>query len=341
MQKQTDPLLEIEGLRTGFRTRTGPAWAVDGIDLTVRRGTTVCLVGESGSGKTVTALSILRLVPSPPGRIAAGSIRFEGEDLLKMPEKEMRHIRGNRISMIFQEPMTSLNPVFTIGNQVAEVIRLHQKIPYREANDRAVAMLSQVGLPSPEKTMKDYPNELSGGMRQRAMIAMALSCRPDLLIADEPTTALDVTIQAQILDLMGELQEQMGMSILFISHDLGIVAQTADEVAIMYAGRVVEYAPVAALFEAPRHPYTVGLLRSLPRKRTDFRKRRPLEAIAGRVPDLTRLPRGCRYRDRCEWAVDKCRKEEPPLLWFDEAENLRRGSACWRHPEICVKTKPC
>ena len=341
MQKRTDPLLEIEGLRTGFRTRTGPAWAVDGIDLTVRRGTTVCLVGESGSGKTVTALSILRLVPSPPGQIAAGSIRFEGEDLLKMPEKEMRHIRGNRISMIFQEPMTSLNPVFTIGNQVAEVIRLHQKIPYREAKDRAVAMLSRVGLPSPEKTMKDYPNELSGGMRQRAMIAMALSCRPDLLIADEPTTALDVTIQAQILDLMGELQEQMGMSILFISHDLGIVAHTADEVAIMYAGRVVEYAPVAALFEAPRHPYTAGLLRSLPRKRTDFRNRRPLEAIAGRVPDLTRLPRGCRYQERCEWAVDKCRKEEPPLLWFDEAENLRRGSACWRHPEICVKTKPC
>jgi oligopeptide/dipeptide ABC transporter ATP-binding protein len=314
---------------------------VDGIDLTIRRGKTLCLVGESGSGKTVTALSILRLVPSPPGQIARGSIRFEGRDLLELPEREMRRIRGNCISMIFQEPMTSLNPVFTVGNQVAEAIRLHQRIPHREAETRAAFMLSRVGLPTPAKTMQDYPNQLSGGMRQRAMIAMALSCHPSLLIADEPTTALDVTIQAQILALMRELQEQMGMSILFISHDLGIVAQTADEVAIMYAGRIVEYAPVAALFEAPRHPYTAGLLRSLPRKRTDFRNRRPLEAIAGRVPDLARLPRGCRYRDRCEWAVDKCEKEEPSLLWIEDTENLRRGSACWRHSEICVNTKPC
>ena len=341
MPSRTNPLLEIQGLRTGFRTRKGLAWAVDGIDLTMGRGKTVCLVGESGCGKTVTALSILRLVPSPAGRIAEGRILFEGEDLLKMPEKAMRRIRGNRISMIFQEPMTSLNPVFTIGNQVAEGIRLHQQIPHREARERAVAMLSQVGLPSPEKTMKDYPNKLSGGMRQRAMIAMALSCRPDLLIADEPTTALDVTIQAQILDLMGQLQDRMGMAILFISHDLGIVAQVADEVAIMYAGRMVEYAPVAALYETPRHPYTVGLLRSLPRKREDFKNRRHLEAIAGMVPDLTHLPRGCRYQDRCGWTADKCRQEEPPLLRFEDAEGRQRASACWRHTELCVKTNPC
>jgi oligopeptide/dipeptide ABC transporter ATP-binding protein len=314
---------------------------VDGIDLAIPRGKTVCLVGESGSGKTVTALSILRLVPSPPGRIAQGSIRLDGEELLDLPEKKMRRIRGNRISMIFQEPMTSLNPVFTIGNQVAEAIRVHRRVPRKEAEDLAVAMLSQVGLPSPEKTMKDHPARLSGGMRQRAMIAMALSCRPDLLIADEPTTALDVTIQAQILNLMGRLQEQMGMSILFISHDLGIVAQTADEVAIMYAGRIMEIAPVAALYEAPRHPYTIGLLRSLPTKRTDFTSRRPLEAIAGMVPDLTRLPRGCRYQERCEWATDKCRQEEPPLLWFEQAEETHRGSACWRHFEIREKPTPC
>jgi oligopeptide/dipeptide ABC transporter ATP-binding protein len=337
----TDPLLEVQGLRTGFRTRTGMAWAVDGIDFTMGRGKTLCLVGESGCGKTVTALSILRLVPSPSGQIADGRILFEGEDLLEIPEREMRRIRGNRISMIFQEPMTSLNPVFTIGNQVAEAIRLHQQISHKEARDTAIAMLSEVGLPSPEQTMKDYPNKLSGGMRQRAMIAMALSCRPHLLIADEPTTALDVTIQAQILKLMGQLQEKMGMSILFISHDLGIVAQIADEVAIMYAGRMVEYASVVALYDAPRHPYTVGLLRSLPRKRSDFKNRERLEAIAGMVPDLTRLPQGCRYQDRCGWTVDRCRQEEPPLLWFEETEGLRRASACWRHTEVCIETNPC
>lgn len=341
MPRRTDPLLQIQGLRTGFRTRTGIAWAVDGIDLAVLRGETVCLVGESGSGKTVTALSILRLVPSPPGQIAAGSILFEGQDLLKQSKKEMRRIRGNRISMIFQEPMSSLNPVFTVGNQVTEAIQIHQRIPRKEAEKRAVAMLSQVGLPAPEQTMKDHPHRLSGGMRQRAMIAMALSCRPDLLIADEPTTALDVTIQAQILNLMGRLQEEMGMAILFISHDLGIVAEIADRVAIMYTGRIVELAPVSALYETPRHPYTIGLLRSLPRARSDFETRKPLEAIPGMVPELTRLPRGCRYQERCGWAIDRCRQEEPPLLWFEEGEGLQRGSACWRHSELWVNTKPC
>jgi peptide/nickel transport system ATP-binding protein len=336
LSAEAAPLLEIQGLRTRFETRAGPAWAVDGIDLTVRRGKTVCLVGESGCGKTVTALSILRLVPNPPGQVAEGRILLEGEDLLEMPEKAMRRIRGNRISMIFQEPMTSLNPLFTIGDQVAEAIRIHQRTSRGEARDRAVAMLSQVGLPSPEKTMKDYPNRLSGGMRQRAMIAMALSCRPDLLIADEPTTALDVTIQAQILDLMGRLQEKLGMAMLFISHDLGVVAQIADEVAIMYAGRVVEIATASALYEAAGHPYTIGLLRSLPRRRRDFSRRRPLEAIAGMLPDLCRLPRGCRYQERCGWTVERCRGEEPPLLWFEDRQGLPRGSACWRHDELCV-----
>jgi peptide/nickel transport system ATP-binding protein/oligopeptide transport system ATP-binding protein len=340
-EREEEPLLAIQGLRTGFKTRTGLAWAVDGIDLTIGRGKTVCLVGESGCGKTVTALSILRLVPGTSGETQEGRILFNGEDLLEMPDREMRRIRGNRISMIFQEPMTSLNPVFTIGNQVAEVIRLHHQISYRAAKDRAVTILSQVGLPTPEKAMKDYPNKLSGGMRQRAMIAMALSCHPELLIADEPTTALDVTIQAQILDLMEELREKMGMAILFISHDLGIVAQIADEVAIMYAGRIAEVAPVRDLYEAPAHPYTVGLLRSLPRKRRDFTSRQPLEAIPGMVPDLTQLPQGCRYQDRCGWTVDRCEKEEPPLLWFEGTEGHKRGSACWRHSELCETTKPC
>jgi oligopeptide/dipeptide ABC transporter ATP-binding protein len=312
---------------------------VDGVDLTVGRGRTVCLVGESGSGKTVTALSILRLVPSPVGRIEEGTIRFEGEDLLKLPEKEMRRVRGNRISMVFQEPMTSLNPLFTIGNQVAEALQAHRRVSRREAAEQSTAMLRRVGFPSPERTMKDYPGRLSGGMRQRAVIAMALCCRPGLLIADEPTTALDVTIQAQILGLMGELKGQMGMSMLFISHDLGIVAQIADEVAIMYAGRIVEYAPAGLLYESPRHPYTAGLLRSLPAPRTDFSGRKPLQAIPGRVPDLSRLPCGCRYQDRCEWVVDTCRQEEPPLLWFGEQADRRRGSACWRHTELCGTTR--
>ena len=327
------PLLEIRELRTGFQTDRGWAWAVDGASFAIGRGKTLCLVGESGCGKTVTGLSILRLVPSPPGRIASGEILLDGEDLLRLPEKEMRRIRGNRISMIFQEPMTSLNPVFTIGNQVAEAIRLHQKVSRKEARQRTIEMLARVGLPSPEQRILDYPNQLSGGMRQRVMIAMALSCHPNLLIADEPTTALDVTIQAQILDLMIGLQQQMGMAILFITHDLGIVAQMADDVAIMYAGRIVEYAPVTALYRHPRHPYTIGLLRSVPKPRTDYTGRERLEAIPGMVPDLTQLPAGCNYQDRCTWVFDKCRSEDPPLLWFEEADRVQRGSACWRWTE--------
>ena len=334
MPSESGHLLDIQGLRTGFRTERGWAWAVDGVDLTVDRGRTLCLVGESGCGKTVSALSVLRLVASPPGRIAEGRILLDGTDLLQLSEKEMRRIRGNRISMIFQEPMTSLNPVFTIGNQVAEAIRLHQRVSGREAMERTVNMLAQVGIPSPEDRARDYPSQLSGGMRQRVMIAMALSCRPDLLIADEPSTALDVTIQAQILSLMADLQKRMGMAILFITHDLGVVAQIADEVGIMYAGRMVEYAPVEDLYGHPRHPYTLGLLRSVPRERTDFGRREPLDTISGVVPDLTRLPAGCRYQERCDWVVDRCRREEPLLQWFDARSHGRRGSACWRYEEL-------
>jgi len=327
-------LLEIRELRTGFQTERGWAWAVDGVSLAIGRGRTLCLVGESGCGKTVTGLSILRLVPSPPGQIASGEILLDGLDLLRLTEKEMRRIRGNQVSMIFQEPMTSLNPVFTIGNQVAEVIRLHQKASRKEARRSTIEMLDRVGLPSPELRIRDYPNQLSGGMRQRVMIAMALSCHPRLLIADEPTTALDVTIQAQILDLMAGLQKQMGMAILFITHDLGIVAQMADEVAIMYAGRIVEYAPVTALYQHPRHPYTIGLLRSVPRPRRGGAERHRLEAIPGMVPDLNQLPPGCNYQDRCAWVIEKCRSQDPPLEWFAEAEGVQRGSACWRWREL-------
>ncbi|MEW6443495.1 MAG: ABC transporter ATP-binding protein [bacterium] len=333
---EEDPLLEVRELRTGFETERGWAWAVDGVSFSIERRKTLCLVGESGCGKTVTGLSILRLVPSPPGRIASGQILFEGVNLLELSEEEMRRIRGNRISMIFQEPMTSLNPVFTIGNQIAEAIRLHQRVSRKEARERTIEMLTRVGLPAPEQRIRDYPNQLSGGMRQRVMIAMALSCHPMLLIADEPTTALDVTIQAQILELMVSLQQQMGMAILFITHDLGIVAQMADHVAIMYAGRIVEHAAVGDLYRHPRHPYTIGLLRSVPRPKADHVGRQRLAAIPGMVPDLTRLPPGCNYQERCPYVIDKCRLEDPPLLWFEEADGHagRRGSACWRWREL-------
>ena len=327
-------LLDVRDLKTCFQTPYGLAWAVNGVSFQIKKGGTLCLVGESGCGKTVTGLSILRLVPSPPGKIVSGEILFENLDLLKIPLKEMRHIRGNRISMIFQEPMTSLNPVFTIGNQIEEVIRLHQKTSRSEARDRTIEMLAQVGIPSPESRVKDYPNQLSGGMRQRVMIAMALSCHPDILIADEPSTALDVTIQAQILDLMASLRDRMGMAMILITHNLGVVAQTADEVAVMYAGRIVEHASVNALFEHPRHPYTLGLLRSLPRERTDFNVRTRLDAIPGMVPELTALPAGCAYQDRCSYAVGQCFREDPPLLGGIDSQEPARASACWRAAEI-------
>ena len=309
-------LLEIRDLVTEFRTDDGTVRAVDGVSFEIAARSTVGLVGESGSGKSVTALSIMRLVSSPPGRIAGGSIRYGGKDLLTLRPTEMRAIRGNRIAMIFQEPMTSLNPVFTVGDQVGEAVRLHQRKSRREARAVAIEMFRRVGIPSPEERVDAYPHQLSGGMRQRVMIAMALACKPDLLIADEPTTALDVTIQAQILELLGTLQRELGMSILLISHDLGVVAETCDEVIVMYAGRVVERARTDTLFASPRHHYTAGLLRSVPSygEGTPVGERTRLVEIKGMVPSLSELPVGCKFADRCPAAEALCRSEEPPLI---------------------------
>jgi peptide/nickel transport system ATP-binding protein len=292
--------------------------AVDDVSLSVPRGQTLGVVGESGCGKSVTALSVMRLVQEPPGRIAAGRVRYRGEDLLALPERAMREIRGNKISMIFQEPMTSLNPVFTTGDQVAEAIRIHQKKSRGEAMARAVDMFRLVGIPSPEERVRAYPHQMSGGMRQRVMIAMALACGPDLLIADEPTTALDVTIQAQILDLLRRLQRELGMSIMLITHDLGVVAETCEDVVVMYAGKVVEQAPARALFAAPRHHYTAGLLRSVPSFSTAATPapgaRGRLQEIPGMVPALDALPPGCRFQERCPAAQAKCRDVAPELV---------------------------
>jgi oligopeptide/dipeptide ABC transporter ATP-binding protein len=302
-------LLRVEGLRTVFATDAGVAPAVDGVNFAVARGETLGMVGESGCGKSVTALSIMRLI-QPPGRVVAGAVHFEGHDLLGLPEREMRRVRGNVIAMIFQEPMTSLNPVMPIGTQIAEAVRLHQGLGRRAAWDRAVEMLRLVEIPDPERRARAYPHQISGGMRQRVMIAMAMSCAPRLLIADEPTTALDVTIQAQILELLGGLRTQTGMAMLLITHDLGIVAEQADHVVIMYAGRIVERAPVQEIFDRPLHPYTVALLASVP----GFGGRRGrLEAIPGIVPDPLHLPCGCRFRDRCVRAIAACAEAEPPL----------------------------
>jgi peptide/nickel transport system ATP-binding protein len=318
------PLLELKGLKTYFYTGEGVAPAVDGVSFVVRRGETLGVVGESGCGKSVTALSILRLIPEPPGKIVGGQILFEGADLLKLSNREMRRIRGNKISMIFQEPMTSLNPVFTIGSQIMEAILLHQKVSKREALDRTVAMLKLVGIASPERRVKEYPYQLSGGMRQRVMIAMALSCNPKLLIADEPTTALDVTIQAQILDLIVRLKEEFGMAVILITHDLGVVAETAKRVCVMYAGKIVEAAPVREIFADPRHPYTQGLLRALPRVDRAGQHQR-LKEIPGMVPALTRLPGGCRFCPRYERSPEVCRVEEPPEVQVGPEHWVR----CW------------
>ncbi|MEA2627069.1 MAG: peptide/nickel transport system ATP-binding protein, partial [Candidatus Binatota bacterium] len=302
-------LLDVRDLHTHFVTDSGVARAVDGVSFAVAKGETLGMVGESGCGKSVTALSILRLVPSPPGEIVGGSILYEGTDLLKLEEHAMRRVRGREIAMIFQEPMSSLNPVFTIGDQVGEAIRLHQQTGRRETRERVIEMLRLVEIPEPERRIGEYPHQLSGGMRQRVMIAMALSCHPKLLIADEPTTALDVTIQAQILDLLAGLQERLGMALLLITHDLGVVAEQAQRVVILYAGRIVEEAPVVELFERPLHPYTRGLLDSVPKVGKE--KARRLNAIRGTVPELTRLPSGCRFRDRCPLAIDDCARIDP------------------------------
>jgi len=320
-----EPLLRIRGLRTVFRIPGGEFAAVDGVDLEVPRGRTLGVVGESGCGKSVLSLSIMRLVPRP-GRVVAGEVRLEGTDLLGLSMEQMREVRGGRAAMIFQEPMTSLNPVHSVGMQIIEAMRAHDPRASAAAlRDRAIEALRRVRIPAPERRFEEYPHQLSGGMRQRVMIAMALACQPKLLIADEPTTALDVTVQAQILDLLRELQAETGMSIILITHDLGVVAEMADEVAVMYAGRVVERAPARALFEDPQHPYTLGLLGSVPRLDEE---RERLLAIEGAVPPPFALPRGCRFHPRCPFAIEACRAAPPAL------EEIMPGhrAACIRAP---------
>ena len=331
------PLLEVEGLKTHFFTRDGVIRAVDGVSFSVAAGETLAIVGESGCGKSVTSLSILRLIASPPGRTVAGSIRFEGRDLLALSEPEMRDVRGNQISMIFQEPMTSLNPVLTIGRQIAEALTLHRGLNRAAANARAVEMLGLVNIPEPARRVTEYPHQLSGGMRQRVMIAMALACNPKLLIADEPTTALDVTIQAQILDLMRGLKEKTGAAIVLITHDLGVVAEMAQRVVVMYAGRKVEEANVEDLFAQPRHPYTQGLLQSIPRLgAASAGERKRLAEIRGTVPSMREEIPGCVFAPRCAHATERCRKQYPSL----EQKAGGHTVACWESDRILAEAAP-
>jgi oligopeptide transport system ATP-binding protein len=316
-------LLQVRDLRTEFHTQDGVVKAVNGISYEVNEGETVAIVGESGCGKSVGVLSIMRLIPQPPGRIVGGEVFFEGRDLLKLPEDELRHIRGNRISMIFQDPMTSLNPVLTIGKQVGEALEVHKGLSPREARQRTIELLRMVGIPEAERRINDYPHQFSGGMRQRAMIAMALSCNPQLLIADEPTTALDVTIQAQIIDLVKRLRDEFGMAIIWITHDLGIVAGLANRVIVMYAGYIIESAPVRELYARPAHPYTFGLLRSVPR--LDAERAERLLPIDGLPPDLIDLPPACPFAPRCRFVQQRCWEANPPL----RAINAQHQVACW------------
>jgi peptide/nickel transport system ATP-binding protein len=320
-------LFEVGGLRTQFATERGIVRAVDGVDFGVGTGRTLGVVGESGCGKTVLALSIMRLVPSPSGRIIAGSVLLEGRDLLALSDDQMRRVRGRDISMIFQEPMTSLNPVFRIGEQIAEVIRLHHGLGRREALASSVEMLRKVGIPSPQVRVKNYPHQMSGGMRQRVMIAMALACRPKVMLADEPTTALDVTIQAQVIDLIKSLQQETGTSVILITHDLGVIAEATQDVAVMYAGQIIERCPTQELFTSPLHPYTVGLMESIPRMDCTGGRDALLKAIKGNVPPLYKLPGGCRFRDRCPDAFGVCIDQEPLL------KDSRPGHAvrCWKY----------
>ena len=323
---QEKPLLEVSDLRTYFTTDSGVSKAVDGISFSMPKGKTLAIVGESGCGKSVTALSILKLVPDPMGKIETGSIMFDGLDLVKLSEREMREIRGNRISMIFQEPMTALNPVFTIGNQLCETIQLHQKMSSTQRTELAIELLRQVGIPEPTARLKTYPHHLSGGMRQRVMIAMALASNPDLLIADEPTTALEVTIQAQILSLLSDLREQKGMGILLITHDLGVVAQCAHKVVVMYAGKIVEYADVEELFANPLHPYTQGLFAAIPRLGSTKIKGK-LQTIPGQVSSPLNFPKGCRFNPRCSQCHgdEKCKTDQPPLI----EHRPNHFASCW------------
>jgi len=326
-------VLEVEELRTHFFTPAGTVKAVDGVSYTVGKGEILGVVGESGCGKSVTALSIMRLVANPPGRIVGGEVRLNGRSLLGLSETEMEDVRGKDVSMIFQEPMTSLNPLYTIGRQIAESVRLHEGLSRKDAFDKAIEMLRRVSIPEPERRAHAYPHQMSGGMRQRVMIAMALACNPKVLIADEPTTALDVTIQAQILDLMRELQETMGMAIVLITHDMGVVAENADRVVVMYAGRKVEEADADTIFQAPAHPYTVGLLGSIPHIEEAagaHSARRRLTEIKGLVPSLARLPQGCSFAPRCAFATQQCRAERPELR--DVAAGHR--VACWQADKV-------
>lgn len=317
-----DDLLKVRNLKTYFYTDRGVVKAVDDVSFNIKKGETLAIVGESGSGKSMTAMSIIRLIPSPPGVIKGREISFEGEDILKLDDNKLREIRGNKISVIFQEPMTSLNPVFTIGNQIEEALMLHKKLSKAEARKKAIEMINLVGIPRPEEIVDAYPHELSGGMRQRAMIAMAMSCKPKLLIADEPTTALDVTIQAEILDLMKDLKKKLNTSIIFITHDLGVVAETADYVVVMYAGKIVEEANVFELFKKPLHPYTNGLLKSKP---VINKLQEKLYSIPGQVPNPYEMPKGCAFNPRCEKATEKCRQCVPELKDVDKGHKV----ACW------------
>jgi len=321
----SDNLVEVKNLKTYFFTDDGVVPAVDGVDFSIKKGETLGIVGESGCGKSVTSLSLLRLVPNPPGKIVGGEMYFKGENLLEKSESEMRKIRGNDISMIFQEPMTSLNPVFTVGEQITEAIELHQGLNKKDALAKAIEMLKLVGIPSAEQRVHEYPHQMSGGMRQRVMIAMALSCNPALLIADEPTTALDVTIQAQILELMKDLKERLGTAIMLITHDLGVVAEMAENVLVMYAGKVVEYADVKTIFSKPQHPYTIGLLGSIPRLDQPKEK---LYVIEGVVPNPFNMPAGCRFHPRCPEAREICKAREPELLQLDG-----RQVRCWKYTD--------
>ncbi|MBN8941726.1 MAG: ABC transporter ATP-binding protein [Rhizobiales bacterium] len=325
-----EPLLDIRGLKTHFATEDGMVRAVDGVDIAIGRGETVGVVGESGCGKTVTAMSVLKLIAMPPGKIVEGQILWQGRDLVPLSSAEMNKVRSKEIAIVFQEPMTSLNPVYTVGEQIAEVVRLHEKLGRREAIDKTIEMLRLVQIPNPERRVRDYPHQFSGGMRQRVMIAMALSCKPKLLIADEPTTALDVTIQAQILDLLQDMKERFGMAIMLITHAMGVVAETAERVVVMYAGRVVEEASVDQLFGNPRHPYTQGLIRSIPRIDTAALNKPRLEAIGGSVPNLLNPPPGCRFASRCRFALPVCTETMPLLREMEPGHQV----ACIRAEEI-------
>ncbi|MGI9026424.1 MAG: ABC transporter ATP-binding protein [Burkholderiaceae bacterium] len=343
-----ESLLQVQDLRVEFKTRRGKALVLNGVDFEIHAGETLCVVGESGCGKSMTALALLRLIPSPPGRIRSGRVLFQDEDLLEADEARMRDVRGNRISMIFQEPMTSLNPVFTVGDQIGESLRLHAGLDARAARVRTIEMLQQVGIPAHERRVDEYPHQMSGGMRQRVMIAMALACRPDILIADEPTTALDVTVQAQIFDLLRDLQRDKGTAILFITHDMGVVAEMADRVMVMYAGRVIEHGTAKQVLSHPGHPYTQGLIDCLPelgssQVHENASRRDDLTEIDGVVPSIWELGSGCAFRERCPYAMPRCAAEVPPMFSVptatDEAPGARHhDAACWLHVAAAVET---